>query len=98
MPPAIGLSSTSNEPNADQTSTSSKFLDADIDRSNSATPNLAPSAASLLSMPCRDINQLKSTAVLLVEHAAYSAQERSSKLLVARSKVRLGYFVLIRDF
>uniref|UniRef100_A0A914CCL0 Vacuolar protein sorting-associated protein 54 C-terminal domain-containing protein n=1 Tax=Acrobeloides nanus TaxID=290746 RepID=A0A914CCL0_9BILA len=86
MPPAIGLSLTSNEPNADQTSTSSKFLDADIDRSNSATPNLAPSAASLLSMPCRDINQLKSTAVLLVEHAAFSAQERSSKLLVARSK------------
>ncbi|VDN07709.1 unnamed protein product [Thelazia callipaeda] len=50
------------------------------------TAPAASTPAAFLSMPCRHISQIKLSVALLTEHAAYSAQERSSRLLVARSK------------
>uniref|UniRef100_A0A0M3IYS3 Vacuolar protein sorting-associated protein 54 n=1 Tax=Anisakis simplex TaxID=6269 RepID=A0A0M3IYS3_ANISI len=42
--------------------------------------------AAVLSMPCRNIPQVRQSISLLTGHATYTAQERSCRLFVARSK------------
>ncbi|VDD86917.1 unnamed protein product [Enterobius vermicularis] len=46
----------------------------------------APTPAAVLSMPCRNLFQVRQAITLLLEHAIYACQERSCRLLVARSK------------
>lgn len=50
------------------------------------TSSVASTPAAVLSMPCRNISQVRQSIGLLTEHAAYACQERSCRLLVARSK------------
>uniref|UniRef100_A0A914Y3D8 Vacuolar protein sorting-associated protein 54 n=1 Tax=Panagrolaimus superbus TaxID=310955 RepID=A0A914Y3D8_9BILA len=44
------------------------------------------SAATLLSLPARDLYQVRSVLPCLLEHAAITAQERIARLLIAKSK------------
>jgi vacuolar protein sorting-associated protein 54 len=44
------------------------------------------SAATMLSLPCRDLQQVRSILPCLLEHATITAQERVGRLLVAKSK------------
>ncbi|KAL3986141.1 Vps54-like family protein [Acanthocheilonema viteae] len=50
------------------------------------TISTAATPSSFLSVPCRMISQVKLSIAFLTEHTTYTAQERSSRLIAARSK------------
>uniref|UniRef100_A0A915PSQ6 Vacuolar protein sorting-associated protein 54 n=1 Tax=Setaria digitata TaxID=48799 RepID=A0A915PSQ6_9BILA len=50
------------------------------------TASSASTPTAFLSMPCRTLSQVKLSVAFLTEHTIYTAQERSCRLLVARSK------------
>ncbi|EJW79046.1 hypothetical protein WUBG_10044 [Wuchereria bancrofti] len=48
--------------------------------------SMTATPSSFLSIPCRTINQVKVSITFLTEHTTYMAQERSCRLIAARSK------------
>uniref|UniRef100_A0A0N5AQS1 Vacuolar protein sorting-associated protein 54 n=1 Tax=Syphacia muris TaxID=451379 RepID=A0A0N5AQS1_9BILA len=54
--------------------------------------------SAILSVPCRDLTQVRQAISLLVEHAIYACQERCCRLLVARSKDGFLEKLSIADF
>uniref|UniRef100_A0A0R3RTR6 Vacuolar protein sorting-associated protein 54 n=1 Tax=Elaeophora elaphi TaxID=1147741 RepID=A0A0R3RTR6_9BILA len=50
------------------------------------TTSVAATPSAFLSIPCRTIIQVKMSIAFLTEHTTYTAQERSCRLIAARSK------------